>query len=81
VQIGSSVRQRDERAAQRKPAGGLSGRVPAADHGDPLGAAQLGLRWPGGVKDADPLVLVEILDGQPTVLRAGSSGTTRAAIS
>ena len=57
AQIRAAVEQRHERAAASEPDRGLPGRVPAADDGDALGAAQLGLGRPGGVEDADALVL------------------------
>ena len=65
------MKQRHERAAAREPDGGLAGRVASADHGDPLGAAELRLGWAGGVEDAHALVLGESLDRKAPVLRAG----------
>ena len=38
---------------------------------DPRGAAELRLRRPGGVEDADPLVVGEAVDREAPVLRAG----------
>ncbi len=62
AQVRSAVQQRHERAAASEPHGGLAGRVSAADDGDALGAAELRLGRPGGVEDADALVLVEVVD-------------------
>ena len=47
------------------------GRVAAADDADPLGAAELRLGRPGGVEDAEPLVVVEVVDRQAPVFGAG----------
>ena len=71
AQVGAAVEQGHERAAAGEPDGGLAGGVPSADDADALGAAQLGLGRPGGVEDADSLVLVEVIDREPSVLRAG----------
>jgi hypothetical protein len=70
-QVGPAMQQGDQRAAPSEPHGGLAGRVASADDGHALGSAELRLGWAGGVKDADALVLVEVVDGQAPVLRAG----------
>ena len=65
------MQQGDEGAAAGQPDRRLGGRVAAADDADPLGAAELRLGRPGGVEDADPLVLVEVVDRQAPVFGAG----------
>ena len=82
AQVGAAVQQRDERAAAGEPDGGLAGRVAAADDADARGAAELRLGRPGGVEDADPLVLREAVDRQAPVFGAGrEQHRARAAIS
>ena len=71
AEVGAAVQEGDEGAAAGQPDGGLRGRVAAADHADPLGAAELRLGRPGGVEDADPLVAVEVVDRQAAVFGAG----------
>ena len=71
AQIRAAVQQRHERAAAREPDGGLAGRVAAAHDADARGAAELRLRRPGGVEDAQPLVVGETVDREPPVLGAG----------
>ncbi len=61
----------DEGAAAGEPDGRLAGGVAAADDPDPLTAADLGLRRPGRVEDADPLVALEVLDREFAVFGAG----------
>jgi hypothetical protein len=75
------VQQGDQRAAAGEPHGGLAGGVSSADDGYALGSAELRLGRPRGVEDADALVLVEVVDGQAPVLRAGGDQDGRAAIS
>src|SRR5438309_3138205 len=65
------MEERDERAAAGEPDGGLAGGVAPAEDGDAGGAAELRLGRPGRVEDADALVLVQVLERQPPVLRAG----------
>src|SRR3954468_14100790 len=71
LQVGAPVQQGYQRAAPSEPHGGLAGRVPSADNGHALGPAELRLGRAGGVEDTDALVLVEVVDGQAPVLRAG----------
>ena len=71
AQVSAAMKQRHERAAARQPDGGLPGRVAAADHADPGGAAALGLGRAGRVEDADSLVRLEVVDRQPAVVGAG----------
>ena len=70
AQVGAAMEQRHERAAAREPDRGLAGGVAAADHADARGAAELRLGRPGGVEDAQALVLGEAVD-------AGAAGTAR----
>ena len=81
AQVGAAVEQRHQRAAARQPDRGLPGGVPAADDADARGAADLRLGRPGGVEDADSLVVGEALDRQPPVLRAGREQHVAATIS
>ena len=79
--IAAPVKQRDQRAAACEPDGRLSGGVPAADHGDAFGAAELGLGRAGGVEDGEPFVLVEVSDGEAAVSAPVAMTTARAATS
>ena len=65
------MQEGDEGAAAREPDRGLRRRVAAADHADPLRAAELRLGRAGRVEDADPLVLLEVVDRQAPVFGAG----------
>src|SRR5205823_2863980 len=71
AQVGAAVEQRDQGSAAGEPDGSLTGRVAAADHTDARRAAQLSLGRPGGVEDADSLVVAEAVDREPAVLCAG----------
>ena len=70
-EVGAAVQEGDEGAAAGQPDRRLGGRVAAADDADPLGAAELRLGRPGGVEDAEALVLVEVLDRQAPVFGPG----------
>ena len=70
AQVGAAVEQRHERAAVRQPDRRLGGGVAAADDADAGGAAPLRLLRAGRVEDADPLVGVDVGDGQPAVVGA-----------
>ena len=64
------MEERHERAAVGQPDRRLGGRVAAADDADARGAAPLRLLRAGRVEDADPLVGVDVGDGQPAVVGA-----------
>ena len=82
AQICAPMQQRHERAAAGEPYGGLAGGVPAAHDSDAIGTAELGLGRPGGVEDADPLVLGRgRRPGVAGTARPWPSSTARAAIS
>src|SRR5205807_8626174 len=70
AQVGASVKQRDQGAAPREPHGRLAGRVASADDRDALRGTDLPLEWPGGVEDAETLVLLEPLYGKAPVFGA-----------
>ena len=65
------MEQRHERAAARQPDRRLSRRVAAADDPDPRRSAPLRLGRARSVEDADALVVLEVVDRQPAVVRAG----------
>ena len=71
AEVGAAVQEGDQRAAAGEPDRRLRGRVAAADHAHPLAAAELRLGRAGGVEDADPLVVVEVVDRQAAVFGAG----------
>src|SRR5262249_55176804 len=71
AQVGAAVGQRDQRAPPCEPNCRLAGRVAAADDAHTRCAAQLALRRPGGIEDAQSLEFLEAVDWRTPVLGAG----------
>src|SRR5947209_16705543 len=71
AQIHAAMQQRDERAAAAEPYGGLGCRVSSPNDAHPLAPAELRLRRRGRVENGYSLVLRQVLDGRPPVVRPG----------
>src|SRR4051794_6900397 len=70
-EVGTAVQEGDEGAAAGQPDRRLTGWVAAADDADALAAADLRLRRPGGVEDAEALVALEVGDREFAVFGPG----------